>query len=80
MRAALGADRDFAQALRARLGGGRRDDLGPKSVQQSVDRQDNQEVNGRSDDQKRDQGIEKVAVLDDAAMDIQQQEGESPAC
>jgi hypothetical protein len=76
MRTALGGNRDVAQALRAGLGGGRCNHLGFKFVHQGIDWQQDQKVNRGSDDQKRDQGIEKVAVLDNPAVNMQQQERE----
>src|SRR5271163_2903439 len=74
MRTALGGNRDFAQALRAGLGGGRWNHLGFKSVHQGIDWQHHQKVNRGGDDQKRDRGVEEVAVLDSAAVDMEYQE------
>ena len=74
MRTTLGGNRDFAQALRAGLGGGRLDYLGFKFGHQGIDWQHDHEVNRGGDDQKRDQGVEEVAVLDSAAVNMQHQE------
>src|ERR1700733_7601253 len=74
MRTALGGNRDFAQALRAGLGGGCWNHLGFKFVHQCIDWQHHQKVHRGGDDQKRDRRVEEVAVLDSAAVDMEDQE------
>jgi hypothetical protein len=74
VRAALRGQRYIAKALWAQLGFGRLSGFGVKLSHQGIDRHHNQEVNGSGDEDKCDQGVEKVTVLDDAAVDIEQQE------
>src|SRR5580693_1038194 len=74
MRTPLGGNRDFAQALRAGLGGGSWNHLGFEFVHQRIDWQHHQKVNRSGDDQKRDRGVKEVAVLDSAAVDMEYQE------
>src|ERR1700722_9945477 len=76
VRATLGGQRDITQALWAGLGAGRLNYLGAKPGHQGVDRQHDHEVNRRGNDQKRDQGVEEVSVLDGAAMDMQYEKRE----
>lgn len=74
VRATRGSDRNVTQALWARFGGRRSHDLGSKLVEQGVDRKHDHKVHGRGDDQKGNQRVEKVAILDHAAMNMQEQE------
>src|ERR1700722_7176543 len=75
MRAPLRGQRYIAKALRARLGYGRRNGLGVKLGHQGVDRHHNHKVKGGGDEDKCNQDVEKLTVLDDAAVEIEHQEG-----
>src|SRR5580658_4066113 len=75
MRAALRGQRYIAKALRAQLGFGRGNGRGVKLSHQSIDRHHNQEVESSGDEDKCDQDVEKLTVLDDAPVDIEHQEG-----
>jgi hypothetical protein len=75
MRAALCGQRYIAKALWAQLGFGRRARFGVKLNHQTVDRHHNQEVKSSGDEDKCDQDVEKLTVLDDAPVDIEHQEG-----
>jgi len=67
-------ERDVAQALRAGLGGGAGG--AAETQQKGVDWKDDEEVNHDRDKGKGDRGVEKVAVLDDAAVDVKGEGGE----
>src|ERR1700683_1876346 len=75
MRAALRGQRYVAKALWAQFGFGRGDRRGVKLSHQRVHWHHNQEVKGSGDEHKRDQDVEKLTVLDDAAVDVDHQEG-----
>ena len=75
MRAPLCGQRYIAKALWARLGFGRLGRFGVKLNHQTVDRHYNQEVKSSGDEDKCDQDVEKLTVLDDAPVDIEHQEG-----
>jgi hypothetical protein len=75
MRAALRGQRYIAEALRAQLVFGRCDGRGVKLGHQGVDRHHHQEVKGSGNEDKCDEDVEKLTVLDDAAVDVDHQEG-----
>src|ERR1700722_15894281 len=75
MRASLRGHRYIAKAFRAQLGFGRRDRRGVKLNHQRIDRHHNHEVKGCGDEDKCDEHVEELTVIDDAAVDINYQEG-----
>lgn len=72
--AARGGNRNIAEALRARLGGG--GGRATKTKQKRVDGKDDEEVDGTGDQEEGDRGVEEIAVLDDAAVDRKGKGGE----
>src|SRR4029077_5141642 len=67
--AALGADRNFAHALRAALGGGVGRGLAVHARYEGVDRQHHEVIDGCGDDHKRNDGIQEITVEEFAAVE-----------
>src|ERR1700733_7671003 len=74
VRAALRRHRNVTEAFRARLGRRRSRRYGLlEFIEQRIHRQDDKEIDGSGDEQERNEGVEKITILDLAAVNVKDQ-------